>query len=94
MPLEQERSKDRKLLEDCTAAQEYVAEQYSRFTNRCTTPAVKMTFLNLLGEEHRIQNDLVSEQLRRGWKSAEPAEQDALAALLEEIDKRKKNAFQ
>lgn len=94
MSLKQEKEWDKKLLEDSLAAQEYVAGRYGVLANRCSGSAVKMTLLNLLGEEHRIQNDLLSEQLRRGWKEMPPAEKSETEQLWKEAQQRKKNAFQ
>ena len=88
------REKDRERLENILAAQEYTAVQYSVQTNRCTGPQVKMTFLNILGEEHRIQNELYGELQRRGWGGAIPAQEEALKQLREEVRQRRKNAFQ
>lgn len=94
MSLNQEKERDKKLLEDALAAQEYVTGRYGVFSNQSSSSGVKMTLLNLLGEEHRFQNDLLSEQLRRGWKAFEPAEKTEITRLWKEAQQRKKNAFQ
>ena len=94
MSLKQEMNRDRRLLEDALAAQEYVTGRYGVLSNQSSSSGVKMTLLNLLGEEHRIQNNLLSEQIRRGWKEFLPAEKTETEQLRTEAQQRKKNAFQ
>ena len=94
MCLSKETEEDQHLLVRCLNAQEYMTQQYSAQTNRCSSPSVKMTFLNLLEEEHRLQNDLLSEQLRRGWRTIPSADPEKIAELFQETRRRKKNAFQ
>lgn len=93
MSFEQEEKQNRKMMEDGLAAQNYMTGQYSIFTNQCTTASVKMTFLNLLGEEHRIQNDLQSELHRRGWRQIQPAEQKEISSLRDWAKAQKKNVL-
>ena len=72
--------KDRRMLEDGLAAQNYVTGSYGSCANLCLSAQVKMTLLNLLGEEHRIQGDLLGELSRRGWKTQQPAPKEQLEA--------------
>ena len=49
-----------------------------------------MTCLNLLGEEHRIQNDLMGELLRRGWLELQQASPEEISELRSWAEKQKK----
>lgn len=90
MSLENEMRQDRKMTEDGLAAQNYMTGQYNIWTNRCSSSRVKMTFLNLLGEEHRIQNDLMGELLRRGWLELQQASPEEISELRSWAEKQKK----
>ena len=78
---EQQEKQDQKMTEDGLKAQNYMACQYSALANQCSGAPVKMAFLNLLGEEHRIQQDLLSEIYRRGWRKAEMADRQEIERL-------------
>lgn len=92
MTREQEEKRDRKMTEDGVAAQNYITRQYSVMANQCSASAVKMAFLNLLGEEHRIQQDLLSELYRRGWRRADMADREEIVQLQQWIREQEKAA--
>lgn len=65
--------RDRNMMEEALAAQNNITARCSNLSNQCGATPVKMAFLNLLGDEHRIQHELFSELHRRGWKTEERA---------------------
>ena len=60
--------KEQVIMEQALAAQDEITGQYSETANHCGSTPVKMAFLNLLGEEHRIQCKMKvnSKWMRRG----------------------------
>lgn len=77
----EKQEKDQKMMEQALAAQNRITAEYSERANQCSGTPVKMSFLNLLGEEHRIQHELLSDLHRRGWRTTTPAEETELQKL-------------
>ena len=80
--------KDKTIMEQALAAQDEITGQYSETANRCGSTTVKMAFLNLLGEEHRIQHELFSELHRRGWKKEEAAQKEEIQQLCQWVQRQ------
>ena len=58
---------EKEMLEDVLSAQKAITGEYNTFTNECSTPGVRDSFLSLLDEEHLIQADVFDEMHKRGW---------------------------
>ena len=67
---------DRDMLTDMLSSQKFVTEGYNSFANECATPSVKTSFMNILTEEHQIQNEVFGEMQKRGWYQVEAADQN------------------
>lgn len=66
---------DKEMLTDLLSSQKFLADGYNTFANECATPAVKSDFINLLSEEHQLQNEIFTEMQKRGWYPTEAADQ-------------------
>jgi spore coat protein CotF len=66
---------DKEILTDLLTSQKHITENYNTFANECATPAVKTDFMNILNEEHQLQNEVFTEMQKRGWYQTEAAEQ-------------------
>ncbi|MDL2234237.1 spore coat protein [Ruminococcaceae bacterium OttesenSCG-928-L11] len=75
MELNQQSFCDKDILTDLLSSQKFVTDGYNSFANECATPAVKTDFVNLLSEEHQLQNEVFCEMQKRGWYQVEAAEQ-------------------
>lgn len=67
---------DKDMLTDMLSSQKFATDNYNTFANECATPAVKTDFMNILSEEHQIQNELFTEMQKRGWYPTEAADQN------------------
>jgi spore coat protein CotF len=66
---------DKEILNDCLSSTKATTGLYNTFANECVNPQLRMDFLNILKEEHDIQNELFSDMQSRGWytvKGAKP----------------------
>lgn len=67
---------DQDMMKDLLSSQKFITENYNSFANECATPSIKTGFVNILKEEHQIQNDVFSEMQKRGWYPTEAADQN------------------
>ncbi|MCL2056431.1 MAG: spore coat protein [Oscillospiraceae bacterium] len=67
---------EKEMLTDLLASQKFVTGGYNTFANECATPAIKTDFVNILTEEHRLQNEIFCEMHKRGWYQTEAADQN------------------
>ena len=67
---------DQDMMQDLLSSQKYIAGGYNTYANECATPNIKTGFLNILKEEHEIQNDVFCEMQKRGWYPTEAADQN------------------
>lgn len=67
---------DKDILTDILSSQKFVTDGYNTFANECATPAVKTDCINILNEEHQIQNEVFCEMHKRGWYPTEAADQN------------------
>lgn len=69
---------DKEILTDMLSSQKLITNGYNTFANECATPAIKTDFINLLKEEHQIQNEVFQEMHKRGWYPTESADQNKI----------------
>jgi spore coat protein CotF len=67
---------DKEMVTDLLASQKFVTGGYNTFANECATPAIKSDFVNILREEHQLQNEIFNEMHKRGWYQTEAADQN------------------
>ncbi len=70
---------EREMLTDALSSQKFTTENYNKFANECSNPAVKNEFMNILNEEHQIQFEVFSEMHKRGWYPVQQAEQQKVS---------------
>ena len=64
---------DKEILSDALSSQKFITENYNTFTNECSSPRVRSTFMKILKEEHMIQADVFNEMSLNGWYPAKMA---------------------
>lgn len=69
---------DKEILMDLLNSQKSITSNYNSYANECATPAIKTDFVNILSEEHQLQNEVFSEMQKRGWYQTEAAQQDKI----------------
>lgn len=70
---------DKDILTDMLSSQKFITEGYNSYANESATPAVKTDFMNILNEEHVIQNEVFNELQNRGWYSTEAADMNKVS---------------
>ncbi|MCL2003590.1 MAG: spore coat protein [Oscillospiraceae bacterium] len=58
---------DKEMLSDLLATQKHITNGYNTRAGEIQCDNLRGTFLNLLQEEHRIQNQLFCDSHSRGW---------------------------
>jgi len=67
---------EKEMLDDMLSSQKFVTDGYNTFASECATPIIKTEFINILTEEHQIQNEIFMEMQKRGWYQTEAADQN------------------
>ena len=80
---------EKEMLEDVLSAQKAITGEYNTFTNECSTPGVRDSFLSLLDEEHLIQADVFDEMHKRGWYPTPAAEQQKIQQARQKLQNAK-----
>ena len=69
---------DKDRLTDALNIQKYATGHYNEFACESATPDVRACAMNILNEEHQLQQQLFDEMHSRGWYPTECAEQQKL----------------
>ncbi len=67
---------EKEMLTDLLTSQKTMTDGYNTFANECATPMIKTAFMNILNEEHQIQNEIFLEMQKHGWYQTEAADQN------------------
>ena len=71
---------DKEIMEDILSSQKFVTDTYNTFTNECVNQQLRTDFLDILREEHNIQQAVYDQMKTRGWYSPAQAEQQKVSA--------------
>ena len=69
---------DQEMMRDALSMEKLVTSNYNTFANECATPQLFNEVVNLLHEEHDIQNDVFNVMHSRGWYPTPAAEQQKI----------------
>lgn len=69
---------DQELLTDALSSQKFITANYNTFSGECACDNLRGKMLNILDQEHKIQNEIFQEMQKRGWYKTEPAEQQKI----------------
>lgn len=67
---------DKEMLQDSLLSQKLITNNYNLFAGECVNPQLRGAMMNILGDEHQIQNDIFSNMQQNGWYPTEPADQN------------------
>ena len=73
---------DKEIMEDILSSQKFISDVYNTFTNECVNQQLRTDFLNILREEHNIQQAVYDQMKTRGWYSPSQAEQQKISSAL------------
>lgn len=82
---------DRQRLYDSIASQKFITSNYNTFASECVNQNLREDFLNILGEEHRIQAELFSEAQTRGWYQVSPSQPQQITQARQKIEQMDQN---
>ncbi len=69
---------EKEILQDCLSSQKFATTNYNIWAGECVNPQLKSAFLNILDDEHKIQQDIFTDMNTNGWYPVQPAEQQKL----------------
>lgn len=78
--MNQQNITDKEIMEDILTSQKFIAGMYNTFTNECVNQRLRTDFLNILREEHNIQQSVYDQMKTRGWYSPSQADQQKISA--------------
>ena len=73
---------DKEIMEDILSSQKLITGTYNTFTNECVNQQLRTDFLNILREEHNIQQSVFDQMKTRGWYCPAQAEQNKVSTAL------------
>lgn len=78
--MNQQNMTDKEIMEDILSSQKFITDTYNTFTNECVNQQLRTDFLNILREEHNIQQSVYDQMKMRGWYTTEQAEQQKVSS--------------
>ena len=69
---------DQQMMDDALSSQKFITSTYNTFANECSSAALKSEFMNILSEEHQIQQDIFDDMKKRGWYESREADPEKL----------------
>lgn len=70
---------DKEIMDDILSSQKMITGTYNTFTNECVNQQLRTDFLNILRDEHNIQQTVFDQMKTRGWYSPASAEQQKIS---------------
>ena len=64
---------EKEILQDGLISQKHITDSYNTFAGECVNEQLRSTFLNILGDEHKIQADMFCDLQSNGWYQVEDA---------------------
>lgn len=72
---------DKEIMDDVLSSQKMITGTYNTFTNECVNQQLRTDFLNILREEHNLQQSVFDQMKTRGWYTPECAEQQKISNM-------------
>ena len=69
---------DRDILDDVLSSQKHITDGYNTFANECVSQSLRTDFLNILRDEHNIQQSVFDQMQTKGWYNPAKAQQQAI----------------
>ena len=65
---------DQERITDLILMEKKMSSNYNEFAGECTNPQLRSQFLDLLNQDHSIQEKLFQAAQSRGWHQTQPAD--------------------
>lgn len=69
---------DQEMMVDALSSQKFITGNYNTFSGECSGDSLRSKMLDILEEEHNIQNDIFQEMQKRGWYQVQNAQQSKI----------------
>ena len=69
---------DKEFLADSLSSQKLTTSSYNTYAGECACDKLRSCMINILKEEHDIQNEIFVEMQSRGWYPTKPAPQNEI----------------
>lgn len=76
---------DKEVLTDLLSGQKFISANYNAYAGECVNTNLRNEFLNILKEEHTIQNEIFNEMSTRGWYPTKPAPASEITCALQKF---------
>ncbi|MDD3218510.1 MAG: spore coat protein [Lachnospiraceae bacterium] len=70
---------DKEILGDALATAKFSTDNYNTFSNECAHENVRSTMMNILNDEHSIQNDVFHMMSSKGYYPTPPADESKVS---------------
>jgi len=71
---------DREMVADLLSTQKQITSTYNNYAGECKCTPMRNAFLDILKEEHQIQNELFTTMESRGWYPTKDAPPNEISA--------------
>lgn len=69
---------EREILQDCLSSQKFTSGNYNLWAGECVNPQLRSAMLEILDDEHQIQNTIFTDMSENGWYPVQQAEQQKI----------------
>ena len=77
---------DKEMVGDLISSQKFISGNYNIWAGECVCENLRNEFLNILKDEHCIQNELYQEASSRGWYPVKQAPQNEIDQVLQKFN--------
>ncbi len=72
---------EKEYLDDALSSQKFISGNYNIWAGECVCEPLRNAMLNILDEEHNIQNQIFDEMSSKGWYQVKPANPQEVQTL-------------
>lgn len=72
---------DMDMTKDTLTTQKHMVNNYNLYATECKNDNVRNVFLDILSEEHTIQNNIFKDMNKRGWYPVEDAKPEKIQQI-------------
>lgn len=78
--MNQQQMTDKEIMDDILSSQKFITDSYNTYSCECVNQQLRTDFLNILREEHNMQQAVFDQMKTRGWYCPPSAEQQKVSA--------------
>lgn len=79
---------EKDILQDCLSSQKFATGNYNIWAGECVNPQLRGAMLEILDDEHRIQNTIFTDMNAKGWYPVQSAEQQKVQQVRQKFSQQ------